>query len=362
MTAARIPARKLVRVAIAVAMVAVLASACNRGDKDEPSPAEKAVEQATAGTKDMPETLGGTPASRFMQLWTWENGELLFSSNRGGHADIYLTRGADTTWTNLTSDEAGDNWPVWSPDGSRIAFQRIVGEDAKLDIFVMDDDGANVVQLTDDPEDDFLPAWTPDGKQITFMSWRQEPADSVPVKVGSRMRLPKPASHIYIMDADGSNERRLVADPPGTSTALSWASDAQTFVFARKEGKQGADIYIAAPDGIVVRRLTNDAAANGAPDFSPDGKHIVFHADYGDHSEIVVIDRWGLGRTVVVAEGKNWYPRFSPDGRWIVYTAANPAGPKNNLDVMAIAVDGGQSVVLAGGPDREAEGSWRPFH
>jgi Tol biopolymer transport system component len=132
-------------------------------------------------------------------------------------------------------------------------------------------------------------------------------------------------------------------------------------VFARNEGKRAAAICVASSTGVVIRRLTGGKSDCGAPQFSPDGLWITYHADRGEHSEIVVTDRWGLEHRVVASGEQLRNPRWSPDGRWIVYTAANPAGPKGNFDVMAVPVDGGSPVVLAGGPAREADPCWRPM-
>lgn len=64
----------------------------------------------------------------------------------------------------------GDNastGPVpWSPDGTRLAFQRRVGDD--YEIFVMDVDGQDVKQLTDNDWEDGSSAWSLDGSRIAF--------------------------------------------------------------------------------------------------------------------------------------------------------------------------------------------------
>jgi Tol biopolymer transport system component len=285
---------------------------------------------------------------RTVTLWTPGNAETVFMSSRGGDTEVYLTRGiGGSDWVDLTQSDGGDNWPVWSPDGERIAFQS--SREDKLDIYVMNADGSGVVQLTDHPEHDYLPAWSPNGTRLTFASWRMESSDSAQ------------ANYIYIMNADGTNQRRLFDWSPGTSTWAVWSPDARTFALARAFGEQGTDIVIVDVHGRIVRRLTNDGAANGAPVFSPGGERVAFHADYGDHSEIVVIDVDGGNRRAVVAEGRNWYPDWSPDGRYLLYTTARAGDPEGDLDVMAIPIDGGESTVVAGGPDREAEGRWRPL-
>ena len=87
-----------------------------------------------------------------------------------GRSNIWIVDAAGTRLRELTRGSWRDSAPVWSPDGTRIAFQR--RKEQNLDIWVMGADGSNPVQLTDHPEPDYLPSWTPDGARITFTSWR----------------------------------------------------------------------------------------------------------------------------------------------------------------------------------------------
>lgn len=172
--------------------------------------------------------------------WSPETADLVFSSNRDGNTEIHLLAAESSDWVNLTRNPAGDNWPEWSPNGRRIAFQS--NRQGNLDIWVMEADGSNPVQLTTNPEPDYLPAWSPDGREITFASWRSEPGDSVR------------AVHIYVMNADGSGQRRLFAESPGTSTAAKWARGGRRFLLSRKTDQTGADIFIVDQVGQIVRR------------------------------------------------------------------------------------------------------------
>ena len=63
--------------------------------------------------------------------------------NRAGRCGFYFS---------LTVDPARDDWPAWSPDGSKIAFAS--GRDGNAEIYVMNADGTNVVRLTNDPGND----------------------------------------------------------------------------------------------------------------------------------------------------------------------------------------------------------------
>jgi TolB protein len=288
-------------------------------------------------------------AAQEPSAWKPEAADLLFTSGRDGNSEIYLIRAGENEWINLSNHTAGDNWPVWSPDGTRVAFQS--NRAGNLDIWTMKADGSEQVQLTNDPEPDYLPSWSPDRNTILFTSWRKEEGEE------------KRAPHIYAMDADGSNQRRLVSESLNTSAGATWSPDGKHIVYERK-GDNGADIYIADADGKNEHRITNDQDENiynGSPTFSPDGKSIAFYSDHEMSAALVVMTVDGKDRRTVVAGGNNWYPRWSPDGRWLVYTATVTGGDKGNIDILAVPVAGdGKPILLVGSPKRDLEGSWRP--
>jgi TolB protein len=294
-----------------------------------------------AGCASQPRTRAATASDA--SPWRPETAEVLFMSNRDGNGEIYLAR-AGQDWINLTNDPAADNWPEWSPDGARIVFQS--KRSGNLDIWVMNADGSSPLQLTHDPEPDYLPAWSPDGRRITFTSWRHEPEDT------------ERAPFIYLMNADGSEQRRLVRPSLQTSAGAAWSPDGKLLVFSRKNGEEGATLCIADHDGANERPLTSDTAYNGSPVFSHDGTRIAFYCSRGDTSALEVMNVDGSGRRVVLAAGKNWYPRWSPDDRWLLFTAPVP-GAEDDLDLFAIPVEGGAVIRLDGSALREQEGRWR---
>lgn len=298
----------------------------------------------------VPTVLGFASAPAQERLaWRPETADLLFTSGRDGNSEIYLLRAGQKEWSNLSRHEAADNWPVWSPDGTRIAFQS--KRAGNLDIWTMKADGSEQAQLTEDSEPDYVPSWSPDGKTILFTSWRKEE--------GEEERAP----HVYAMNADGSNQRRLVKESLNTSAGATWSPDGKHIVYERK-GEKGADIYVADAAGGDERRVTHDQdknVYNGSPTFSPDGKSIAFYSDDEKSAALVVMAVDGKERRTVAAGGHNWYPRWSPDGRWLVYTATVPGGDKGNIDIFAVSVaGGGEPILLVGSPKRDLEGSWSP--
>ncbi|MCB1034762.1 MAG: PD40 domain-containing protein [Acidobacteria bacterium] len=308
-----------------------------------------ATRHGTTGGAGIDLVLADGQARESVTSWTPESADLLFTSNREGNSEIYLLHGGSGELENLTNDPGPDNWPVWSPDGQRIAFQsRRTGN---LDIWVMNTDGSGLTQLTDDPEHDYLPAWSPDGTRISFASWRREEADADAERT----------NHIYMMNADGSDQHRFLAQSPNTSAGLIWSPVGSQLALTRKlEGGSG-DVFLLDGAGEVTGRLTEDEAYDGGGQFSPDGSHLAFYSEEGGNSEIVVMAVDGSDRRSVVEDGQAWYPRWSPDGRWIVYTVATSDAPDLNLDLFAVRADGsGEPIPLVTGPGRDSEGSWRP--
>lgn len=311
------------RPAHALVILAVLFSGCGGGDTD---PTREPFLQSLP------------PAD-----WTPEDAGLLFMSSRSGNAEIYFRAAGDTTWVNLTRNEASDNWGEWSPDGSRIAFHS--DRNGRLDIFVMQADGSDVVQVTSDEDHDYLPDWTPDGR-LLFTSWRQEATDSVR------------AQHVYIVRPDGSGEQRLDLAGGASVVGATYAPDGRSIVYGREGEGRSSDLWLASDEDRVGRKLTDGQAFYGAPRFSPDGKLLAYYADSGTQSDILVQDLATGAVDTVLTGGKHWYPRWSPDGRWMLTCSERGHG---NFDVLAVPVDGSmEPMTLVSGSPRDCEGRWPP--
>jgi Tol biopolymer transport system component len=108
--------------------------------------------------------------------------------------------------TELTS--GNDNFPMWSPLGDRICFTRQTGGSKLFDIFTIRPDGTDLKQLTDAPGNDAHCAWSPDAKYIVFSTSRLGFRDEAPLYDGS----PQPYAELFVMDADGRNQRAITDD------------------------------------------------------------------------------------------------------------------------------------------------------
>lgn len=91
-------------------------------------------------------------------------GRIVFQSNFDGDNEIYLITGNQLI--RLTDNDWNDEYPVWSPDGTRIAFT--ANPRGNYDIFVMNSNGSDITPITAFPSDEKTLSWFPDGKSIAY--------------------------------------------------------------------------------------------------------------------------------------------------------------------------------------------------
>ena len=142
--------------------------------------------------------------------WSPDGSKIAFGSDRDFESsgfieqafEIFVLNANGTNAVNITNtDTAEDDFPAWSPNGSRIAFHS--NRTGNWDIFLANPDGSAVVNLTAHSGENFLPAWSRDGSRIAFQTNRDGNAE------------------VYVMNADGSAAVRLTNEP-GVDSFPAW--------------------------------------------------------------------------------------------------------------------------------------------
>jgi Tol biopolymer transport system component len=140
------------------------------------------------------------PGNAGFPSWSPDGRQVVYrfwSDTAGGLRTLAVATGAIRT---VTTDY--DNFPMWSPKGDRIAFSRLAGDN--FDVYTIRPDGTGLKRLTTAEGNDSHPAWSPDGEDILFSSSRFGFKDEAPL-----FDIPQPYGELFIMRADGSDQRAL---------------------------------------------------------------------------------------------------------------------------------------------------------
>jgi Tol biopolymer transport system component len=303
------------------------------------------------------------------------SGRIAFVSGRERNWEIYVAdmrlalEGAlDRGLTNLTNHPGQDTVPIWSPDGTRIAFlsDRDDGRAARSsrevavidtgrllttaepekprDVFVMRADGSDVVNLTNHPGWDVSPAWSPDGTRIAFVSDRDGNRD------------------IWVVNLDGSGLRNLTAHP-ARDGGPSWSPDGARIAF-ESDRAGNPEIYVmdvqdALQDVLSHEpvNVTDNPADDLWPSWSPAGDQIAFVSQRDGNREIYVVNADGSGLTNLTDHpDAEWRPYWSPDGRRIAFVSWRDDNP----EIYALTDDGSVLSRLTDNDTGDWGPSWSP--
>lgn len=236
-----------------------------------------------------------------------------------------------TNQVNITNTPEHDQYPAWSPDGTKIVF--VSDRGGEFDLWVMDADGTNVASLTHAPGGNFSPAWSPDGQRIAFSSSRDGD------------------SEIYVMNANGSNQVRLT-NSPGMDDEPAWSPDGGKIAFsARRESN--SQVYVMNADGSNQINLTNDIEEDASPSWSPDGSKIVYWSTSG----IFVMSAYGGNKTRLTSSLDDGVPAWSPDGTKIAFGRVTQ--PNANYEIFVMDADGSNQTNITSNPAFDLRPDWQ---
>ncbi len=212
------------------------------------------------------------------------------------YARLWTIELADKSKKRLTDGAASAASPRWSPDSRSIAYvQSKIGTqessfsgliaDRNTDIYVVNADGGAARQLTSSPGPDADPMWSPDGSQIAYVS--QADPNSWADK-----------SNIMIVSASGGTPRNLTAQLPDSAGAnLTWSPDGSSLYWDAEEGVRHQILRMNVSGGPAAH-VTQGETMYADFDLSRDGDRIACTVDTGNAPpDIWALDVKGSGKT-----------------------------------------------------------------
>jgi Tol biopolymer transport system component len=229
--------------------------------------------------------------------------------------DIYRMNADGTGLRNLTGHLAQYGSLSPSPDGRRVVFQSDRGSSGVAHVWTMNSDGSGLKQLVTDYST--YPQWSPDGARIAFQKVDAE------------------GLHVYVVNADGSNPVKVsgpamqvgnvcpIANPGTRINLVGWIPDGRV-AFTRHYCGFGYRYFLVNADGT---GFTETQIKLYEAFWSPDGSRVVFPRPEGGYWRIILMNADGTGARVLSTQGTHqglpWtgYSPWSPDGQRIVFFA-----------------------------------------
>lgn len=222
-----------------------------------------------------------------------------------------------------------------------IAYGNPTPEQA-MNILLADEDGSVVKQLTDGPSRDWFPAWSPDGAQIAYTSDRGsthkyygvDAEDYSLVDLPNREAardypgrglhpMPNGIAQVWIMDADGANQRPLTSE--GRNAHPAWSPDGTQIAFNSTRTGQ-TELFMMNADGSNQRQLTHSAPEDPGPWEHLRRIELLMHGLYAPEIKPPV----------------NVFPTWRPDGQRIAFCRIS----RDDYSIWAMDPDGGNQQRL----------------
>jgi len=255
--------------------------------------------------------------------------------------DIYTMNpdGSDVRQLTNLGPDRDSFWESWSPDGTQIAFtEYTVPNFSQGQLWVMNADGSDQHLLIADPDlNDERPSFTPDGSSVIF----------------NRCRLDRPGTcALYQISVTGGGLTAITNFELGIGdkSAKYSVNGSLALISFERDGILSA-IYGYPPSGL--SRITAAALGARQPDWSPDGETLAFASHYGIsvNEEIWVVSADGKALHRNTKNGEDYFagphdfhPSWSPQGDAIVFERDAP--DFSTLDIVVMKADGSGTTRL----------------
>jgi Tol biopolymer transport system component len=221
------------------------------------------------------------------------------SGQGGGPVQVWTMSQDGTDKQQVTHMSVTAIFPDFSPDGSKIVFCAGASTFTR-DIYVVNSDGSDLTRLTSGVGNNVYPAFSPNGRKIVFTSNRTG------------------TSQVWLMNADGSNQRQLTFDSQPKDQVPDWSPNGSKIAYLADThgiadmGNSWGDIWVMNANGSHQHQITNDATDYGTA-WSPDGTRIAT-LDFPTRTIYTLDARDGSDRQAVHPAGLQFVPGWQPLG------------------------------------------------
>jgi TolB protein len=277
-----------------------------------------AVSSALAGSSTPPGKNGQIAFKRYLDAS--RSTAAIFVIGPNGTAARQVTRPAPGTV---------DDQPDWSPDASLLAFYRCI-PNGPCNVYTVKPDGSDL-KVLDDRADGQDPAFVPGGRQIV---WTRATGSVRHFANTDQIEH----SDIVVTDLDGTNTRVLTGSRPygGDYLAAQFSPDGTRFFYIRANSPLSKPaglhaLFVARADGSAQRQITPWSLDATDPEWSPNGKQILFRSYDGGaaQSQTYMVRPDGSGRrplTHLKSGTTLLSSSYSPDGKWITFAQSGRGG------------------------------------
>jgi len=257
------------------------------------------------------------------------------STNQSGNYIVYSASSDDTKVNLYLVDiKSGDkkqltnmkyaNYPSWSSDGKKIVFSSSDG------LYFIDENPINLTKIIDTPNFEIDPIWSPDGSRIAFISQHLDDQSLY---------------DLMIVNVDGTGLITIARNlgEPDNSSSFSWSPDGKKIALSHPF-EESREIVVVNADGSGLTQVTNLSSPSYSPpiqpSWSPDGKKIAFVT-----WDLYIVNADGTGLAKLTEKDKKGFsaltaPRWSPNGRYIAC--------RNGDNIILVNLVNGQVTTING--------------
>ncbi len=233
---------------------------------------------------------------------------LSFVANVDGNWDLFLVNEDGSDLVRLTSTPYDEKEPSWSSDRKKIVYAT---SDGQLNIIDVDTKEHEQLSMDDKGVPKFSPSFSPDSKKIAFIEFKPGSKDDTDVMIFEL----------------GIKSSKRVLDQYAAQLWPAWSPDGSRLVYTSAHcssdcGQIIQELWIADPGGGYARQLLMTNSLCQQPVWSPDGSRIAFSSDKSGNFDIWVLSLkdWKLEQ-ITTEEGLDVSPAWSPDGHKLAFVS-----------------------------------------